>query len=66
MKNTPSPANKSLDLEKNGVCSRPALLTEQGQVFEIPAGGSLGLLALGYLGLMAWRDVRRNTSNSTS
>lgn len=35
------------------------LRTEQGEVFEIPEGGSLGLLALGYTGLMLWREKRQ-------
>lgn len=30
-----------------------------GQPFKVPAEGSLGLLALGYKGLVAWRQVRR-------
>ena len=34
------------------------LLTEHGAVFDIPEGGSLGLLALGYVGLMLWREKR--------
>lgn len=28
------------------------------QKFEIPESGSLGLLALGYVGLVAWRKKR--------
>ncbi len=28
--------------------------------FEIPHDGSLGLLAFGYLGLLAWRQARKN------
>ena len=28
------------------------------QKFEIPLSGNLGLLALGYRGLVAWRKVR--------
>lgn len=27
--------------------------------FQIPIDGSLGLLALGYVGLMSWRGARR-------
>lgn len=30
----------------------------QNQEFEIPKSGSLGLLALGYRGIVAWRKVR--------
>jgi hypothetical protein len=34
------------------------LKTEHGEDFEIPEGGSLGLLAFGYLGLVLWREKR--------
>ena len=27
---------------------------------EVPVDGSLGLLAVGYRGIMAWRDARKN------
>lgn len=27
--------------------------------FEVPVDGSLGLLALGYRGIIAWRDARK-------
>ena len=26
-------------------------------IYEVPPGGSLGLLALGYRGLLAWREA---------
>jgi len=28
--------------------------------FEVPIDGSLGLLAIGYKGVMAWREARKN------
>ena len=34
------------------------LETENGEPFEIPQGGSLGLLALGYIGVILWREKR--------
>lgn len=34
----------------------PELKTETGEIYEIPVGGSLGLLALGYAGVMLWRE----------
>ena len=37
----------------------PTFLTENGKPFEVPEEGSLGLLALGYVGLMAWRQKRQ-------
>ena len=35
-----------------------------GTDYEIPVEGSLGLLALGYVGLMKWRE-RRKTHQAT-
>lgn len=34
--------------------------TIDGKPFPIPKSGSLGLLALGYRGLVAWRKVRKS------
>ncbi len=36
----------------------PALRTANGEAYDIPVDGSLGLLALGYSGLMIWREKR--------
>ena len=36
----------------------PPAMPKPGDVYEIPAEGSLGLLALGYRGLVAWRQKR--------
>lgn len=35
------------------------LKTENGEPFDVPEDGSLGLLALGYVGVMLWREKRR-------
>lgn len=35
------------------------ITTSGGDPFKIPVEGSLGLLALGYKGLVAWRQTRR-------
>jgi hypothetical protein len=35
------------------------ITTEDGELFQVPPEGSLGLLALGYKGLIAWRQARR-------
>ncbi|MEO8069174.1 MAG: hypothetical protein ABI599_15860 [Flavobacteriales bacterium] len=35
------------------------LTTRDGVPYEVTPEGSLGLLALGYKGLMAWRAARR-------
>jgi len=32
--------------------------TKDGQKFDVPVHGSLGLLALGDIGLMAWREKK--------
>jgi hypothetical protein len=34
------------------------IVTKDGKPFPVPPEGSLGLLALGYVGLVAWRQVR--------
>ncbi len=34
--------------------------TEDEEEINVSADGSLGLLALGYKGLIAWRKVKRN------
>jgi hypothetical protein len=33
--------------------------TEEGKLFEIPVEGSLGLLTLGYRGIIAWRKKNK-------
>ncbi len=40
--------------------------TKDGEDFEIPEEGSLGLLALGYVGLMAWRQKRNEVREQKS
>lgn len=39
--------------------NKVTITTNDGLPFQIPVEGSLGLLALGYKGLVAWRQVRR-------
>lgn len=34
------------------------ITTQDGKPFRIPVEGSLGLLALGYKGLIAWRQAK--------
>lgn len=36
----------------------PELTADDGTPYDIPVEGSLGLLCLGYSGLIAWRTVR--------
>lgn len=35
------------------------ITTTDGKPFKVPVEGSLGLMALGYKGLIAWRQQRR-------
>ncbi len=37
-----------------------------GDTYEVPAEGSLGLLALGYRGLEAWRKAQDNIPKKVS
>ncbi len=51
---------KAKPAEAAGISDQyPSFKTASGQPFTIPSDGSLGLLALGYTGLMAWRQARR-------
>ncbi len=43
--------------------NRPKLITEKDKDFIIPAKGSLGLLALGYVGTMLWREKIQTKKN---
>jgi hypothetical protein len=38
--------------------TKHGIVGPDGKPFEIPEKGSIGLLALGYRGLMAWREKR--------
>ncbi len=44
-------------MEKKPV-NKLKITTSDGSPFRIPVEGSLGLLALGYKGLLAWRQAR--------
>jgi hypothetical protein len=41
----------------------PPLKTEDGDAYDIPENGSLGLLAMGYVGIMLWRNKRALVKN---
>lgn len=45
-------------MEKKPI-QKVVITTKEGEHFKIPPEGSLGLLALGYKGLIAWRQARR-------
>ena len=42
------------------------LITTDGQAFDIPIEGNLGLLAMGYVGMMLWRQKRYTAPSSTT
>lgn len=42
-------------MQSNNTPQVPELKTPDGKPYDIPVEGSLGLLALGYVGLMSWR-----------
>lgn len=42
-------------MQKDETPQIPELKTPDGKPYDIPVEGSLGLLALGYVGLMSWR-----------
>ena len=41
----------------------PKLVDEKGNPYEIPLEGSLGLLALGYMGVLSWRAHKKVHKN---
>lgn len=40
------------------------LVTLEGDAYDIPLEGSLGLLAMGYEGVRLWREKRKQRGNS--
>lgn len=47
-----------MEKQKDQSAVSSALQTEEREAYDIPVEGSLGLLALGYVGLMLWREKR--------
>lgn len=47
------------NIEKNS----PIIKDKDGKTIEVPVEGSIGLLALGYKGLMAWRMKRKEVGD---
>ena len=45
---------------------KAAILKMDGTPFEVPVEGSMGLLALGFQGLMAWRAKRKEANYNFS
>lgn len=53
----------------NNISYDYGIVDKNNSAFEIPEGGSISLLALGYRGLMAWRNKRieeYNKRNATN
>jgi len=44
---------------ENKISEDVKIITQDGEEIEIPVEGSLGLLALGAVGIKAWRKKRR-------
>lgn len=42
------------------------LMDKDGKPVEIPVEGSIGLLALGHIGLLAWRKKRKEVADEAS
>ena len=53
--------------KENNIAFQYGLKDKDGKPIEIPLGGSMGLLALGYRGLMAWRAKKvQHMQNKTN
>jgi hypothetical protein len=44
-----------MKIKETNIALQYGLKDKKGEPIEIPLGGSMGLLAIGYRGLMAWR-----------
>jgi len=49
---------------QNNNNNSPIIKDKEGKNIEVPVEGSIGLLALGYKGLMAWRMKRKEVGDS--
>ncbi len=49
--------------KQNESPQKMTMKNEKGMQIEIPPSGSLGLLALGYRGLIAWRQAKQDKKN---
>ena len=62
MKNKIVINKKSKQILKDLYNTEETLKTEDGKTINANIEGSLGLLALGYRGLIAWRKVKKSKS----
>ncbi len=51
---------KSKEILKNLYDKNEVFNTEDGKIINVNKDGSLGLLALGYRGLIAWRKAKKS------
>lgn len=43
---------------------KPVTITMNGKPFEVPPGGTLGIFALGSVGIRAWRKAKKEHEES--
>lgn len=53
------------DKAQNSETDAALFLTEEGTPYEIPEEGSLGILAMGYAGIMLWREKKYNSTSKS-
>lgn len=62
-----SVSNTAADNKVNKVpIEQSPLMTLEGEAYSIPPEGSLGLLAMGYVGVQLWREKRETTKNNNN
>lgn len=44
--------------------NKKVTITMNGKPFEVPPGGTLGIFALGSVGIRAWREAKKNHEES--
>lgn len=54
-----------MDVEKENFRDNPLpLITDGGVAIDVPVSGSLGLLAMGYEGIMMWRQKKMESAHT--
>lgn len=59
-------AERNEDDQTRAARKAPQFRTPDGKPVEVPPEGSLSLLAMGYVGLMAWREARIKKAKAES
>ncbi len=62
MKQDSKKANLTTGKTQKSETNSAPFLTNEGMPYEIPEEGSLGILAMGYVGIMLWRHKINNSS----